>query len=693
MKKLLTICFFLLVPVILSAQSFLNVDFSGGVPPTGWTVDANSANWKLSASANALGSSPECKFDYSPVFTGTTRLISPAINLTGITNLKLNFKHMIDHYSGVYTVGVATRSGSGEWTTVWSKVNPTGNVTENVEVTINNSNVGTSDFQICWFFSGYSNNIDYWYIDDILLFSPLAHDVMVKSILTLPEYEPGFNLTPQAVLSNFGTNTETFNATCVIKVNNQVLYNQNCAPVTLTPGQDQTVSFPNFVLSVPNDIYEITVTTNLPGDLNPANDSKTKFFDTYTTAREMVILEIGTGTWCVYCPGASMGAHDLIANGKNVGVVKYHNGDSFTNTYSNARNTYYGISGFPTAVFDGVSYFVGGSNTQSMYANYLPLFEARQSKNSAFSVEIFGSNAGLNYDIQLRVRKLATTPASVGNTVVHLALTESNIPFNWQGQSMVHNAERLMAPNENGTPLNFSGGNEIIVNLSFALNSAWVLNSLELVSFIQNLGDKEILQGTKLSLLDLQPLPVELTSFTGTSSANGIILNWSTASEINNHGFEIEKSTDAVNFHTIGFIQGYGTTTESKDYSFADKFDYSETKTLYYRLKQVDYNGNFEYSEVIEIVINTPISYALSQNYPNPFNPSTKITYAVPEAAFVSIKIYDITGQEAAVLINEEKQPGIYELEFSAAGLSSGVYFYKMTANNYSSVKKLSIMK
>lgn len=692
MKKFLTLCL-LLIPIVISAQTFINEAFSGTVPPSGWTCDAHAVNWKSNNGNVSGGTAPECMFDYNPSFTGLSSLISPQINLTGITNLKLMFRHSLDHYSGAYTIGVATRSGGGAWNTVWSKVNPTGNITELVEITISNANVGASDFQIAWFFNGNSYNLDYWYIDDILLYSPLAHDAMVKSILTLPEYDPNFTLTPQAVVSNFGLNSETFNATCVIKSGGTTLYTQNCGTITLGPGLDQTISFPNYVLALPNDIYEITVTTNLVGDMNPSNDSKTKTFDTYTTGREMVMLEIGTGTWCVYCPGASMGAHDLITNGKTVGVVKYHNGDDFTNTYSNARNTYYGISGFPTAVFDGVLTYVGGSNTVSMYPQYLPMYEGRKDKNCAYSVEIFGTNYGLNYNVQLRVKKLAAVPPSYNNLVVHLALTESNIPYNWQGQTEVNYAERLMAPSELGTPLNFAGGNEVIIDLPFTINAAWVVNNLELASWVQNLDGKEILQGTKVAVPELQPLPVELVSFTGSSASTGVILNWSTASEINNHGFEIQKSTDGETFSTIGFVQGAGTSTEVKEYTFLDDADYSGHTAVYYRLKQLDFNGNFEFSSVLEVKIDLPINYALGQNYPNPFNPTTKITYSVPESAPVSIKVYDMTGQEVATLVNEVKESGTYEITFSAKDLSSGVYFYKMTSGNFSAVKKLNILK
>ena len=693
MKKILTILFFVLVPVLLNAQPLLNVDFSGGYPPAGWTIDIQAGNWSAVSSTNAGGVAPELRFNWSPQFNSISHFISPSVNTTGMTTVSFQFKYYLDHYGGPYTLGVATRSNGGAWNTVWSMVNPTTSGQGEEVISISNTDVGSSDFQISLFFSGNSYNINYWYIDDVKLFVPLAHDAMVKNIIIDPEYTAGTPFTPGAVLKNFGLNSETFDATCVIKLNGSSVYNQNSASVTLNAGEEQTVSFPDFTPSAANDLYEVTVTANLTGDMDPTNDSKVKGFDTYTTERNMVILEIGTGTWCVYCPGASMGAHDLLVNGKQVGVIKNHNGDSFTNSYSNARNTYYGIAGYPTAIFDGVVPVVGGSNTVSMYPTYLPIYDARKVKNSAFSVEIFGQNNGLDYTLTVRVTKLASIPASYTNLVLHLALTESEIPFSWQGQTMVNNAQRLMAPNELGTALDFSSNNVIDINLNFSMNASWLADNCELVSFIQNLDGKEILQGTKISLQDLAPLPVELTSFTALASAGKVNLNWTTASEINNSGFEIERSFDGNSFFTVGYVKGNGTTTEPRSYSFIDNIEANGTQTIYYRLKQVDYNGLFEYSDIVSVVFDLPTEYALGQNYPNPFNPSSKIKYSVPQNGLVSIIVYDLTGQVVAILLNEVKEAGNYELNFNAAGLSSGVYFYKMISENFTQVKKMSILK
>jgi hypothetical protein len=696
MKKL--ILSFLVVPSLLMAQTYFNVDFSGTFPPSGWTIDAHAANWSANNSNNSGGIAPEAMLNYSPTFTGDSRLISPAINTTGNTTITTEFKFMLDHYGGPYTIGAATRSGGGAWNVVWQIVDPTGSIPATTEiVTINNSDVGAADFQICWYFSGYSYNLNYWYLDDLKLFVPLAHDAMVKDILVDPTYPPGTNFTPQAILKNFGLNTETFDATCVLKVGGSTVYTQNCSPVTLAAGEEQTVSFPSYVLNVANDLYEITVTTNLAGDMDPSNDSKTKYFNTYTTEREMVILEVGTGTWCTYCPGAQLGGDDLVNNGCSVAVLEHHGplnyGDPFATPVSVARIAYYGISGYPTAIFDGVEYFVGGDHTQSMYQYYLPIYEGRKEIMSAFSVDIFGDHTGLNYNVVVKLNKLAAVPPTWNNLVVHFTLTESNIPYSWQGQTEVDYCERLMIPDQNGTPVDLINNSTIDVPLSFTMDASWVTENCQIGAFIQNLDTKEILQGDKVWINDLMPVPVELTSFTAEATPGGALLKWATATELNNKGFEVERSADGTEFNTVAFIQGAGTTTEGKEYSYTDKVEYKGGETFFYRLKQVDLNGSIEYSKIVEVKFDLPRDFVLHQNYPNPFNPSTTIKYAVPKTSLVSIKVYDLTGQEVASLVNEVKEVGTYKIKFDARSLASGVYLYRMIAGEFTSVKKLNVLK
>jgi hypothetical protein len=188
-------------------------------------------------------------------------------------------------------------------------------------------------------------------------------------------------------------------------------------------------------------------------------------------------------------------------------------------------------------------------------------------------------------------------------------------------------------------------------------------------------------------------IPVELTSFIAETRSEGVELSWTTATELNNLGFEIERSNDNENFYRIGFVQGAGTTTEIQSYTYIDDIEYSGIKTYYYRLKQVDFDGRSQYSDVVNVDFDIPKDFVLGQNYPNPFNPSTKITYALPTQSPVLIKVYDLTGQEVITLVDEVKEAGTYEINFEALNFASGVYIYQMRAGDFSSVKKMSILK
>ncbi|MBS1518846.1 MAG: T9SS type A sorting domain-containing protein [Bacteroidetes bacterium] len=187
-------------------------------------------------------------------------------------------------------------------------------------------------------------------------------------------------------------------------------------------------------------------------------------------------------------------------------------------------------------------------------------------------------------------------------------------------------------------------------------------------------------------------LPVELSSFTSAVSGNNVTLSWTTASETNNSGFDIERSTVSGAWSKVGNVNGNGTSTTSHDYTFSDRNLASGNYS--YRLKQIDFNGNFEYFNLTnEVNIGIPNRFELSQNYPNPFNPSTKINYNLPVDGDVSIKIFDISGKEVMTLVNEVKTAGYYSVSFNASSLSSGIYFYTLNAGDFSSTKKMTLIK
>ncbi len=189
----------------------------------------------------------------------------------------------------------------------------------------------------------------------------------------------------------------------------------------------------------------------------------------------------------------------------------------------------------------------------------------------------------------------------------------------------------------------------------------------------------------------LDNVPVEFISFNAVSKESEVRLIWSTATETNNKGFSVERRDNFTGkWNRLGFINGSGTSTEKTDYTFTDRNPSAGTN--YYRLKQTDLNGSFSYSKIIEVSV-TQMNFVLKQNYPNPFNPVTTIDYFIPVQKHVSLKVYDITGKEAAILVNENQKSGQHSVQFNASRLASGVYIYKLVTGNFSASKKLMLLK
>ena len=213
---------------------------------------------------------------------------------------------------------------------------------------------------------------------------------------------------------------------------------------------------------------------------------------------------------------------------------------------------------------------------------------------------------------------------------------------------------------------------------------------------------------------------IKLTLFEGMNTREGVLLNWHTATEINNYGFEILRSAqnnshsesalaDEESWEIAGFVAGHGNSNSPKEYSFIDDKTSEVFKNLgglnavlKYHLKQIDFDGKFEYSEIITVEMlratSLPTEFRLQQNYPNPFNPTTTIKYSIPDAGThrgvsVQLKVYDVLGNEVSELVNEQKAPGSYKVDFDANNLSAGMYLYSLSLGGFTQTKKMLLIK
>jgi hypothetical protein len=266
----------------------------------------------------------------------------------------------------------------------------------------------------------------------------------------------------------------------------------------------------------------------------------------------------------------------------------------------------------------------------------------------------------------------------------------STIGFSCTASSSVVNcANTLVGDQGENTP----DGEGILLSIVFkALVECPGEISFGNVFWYDNLGVKDVCTDKGSSL----PLPVELSSFTVVVvNETNVALNWETKTEVNNYGFDIQRRTDTDDpeegWISLGFVEGNGNSNSPKRYSFRDTNPWGGSKFIY-RLKQIDTDGKFEYSDVVEIEL-IPTKYELYQNYPNPFNPNTNIKFSLPEATRISIRVYNTVGEEITEILNKEYEAGYHKVEFNAGNYASGIYFYRLESKSFNDVKKLILIK
>jgi len=185
---------------------------------------------------------------------------------------------------------------------------------------------------------------------------------------------------------------------------------------------------------------------------------------------------------------------------------------------------------------------------------------------------------------------------------------------------------------------------------------------------------------------------VELISFIASYENSEVMLNWKTETEVNNYGFNIQRRINKGEWDSIAFIEGSGNSNSPKNYSYCDKDLFAGGSNFQYRLKQMDNDGTFEYSGVVEVEI-IPTQYELSQNYPNPFNPSTTIRFSLPKSTQLKIILYNMLGEKIETISDGMYESGFHKVTFNAINLPSGAYVYRLESNEFVQVKKLILLK
>ena len=312
----------------------------------------------------------------------------------------------------------------------------------------------------------------------------------------------------------------------------------------------------------------------------------------------------------------------------------------------------------------------GGTNwiMQAGYLTKLPLFGV------SFTDANNGTVVGLKiYRTTDRGTTWPEQSSGVGDFLYGVSFTDAN-----NGTAVGANGTILRTTNGGTTWISqTSGTTTILRSVSFIdANNGWAVGNNGTILHTINGGN---------------PVPVELTSFTATANGKEVTLGWTTATEMNNQGFEVQRKFGSNDFVTVGSVKGHGTTTSPNNYTYVDKL--TDAGKYFYRLKQIDFGGKYEYSQTVEINWSPFTTYKLEQNYPNPFNPTTTIGFGISEKGNVRLSVHNILGEEIRNLLNEEKEPGYHSVEFDASELPSSVYFYRIQSGNFIDTKKMLLLK
>lgn len=388
------------------------------------------------------------------------------------------------------------------------------------------------------------------------------------------------------------------------------------------------------------------------------------------------------------------------------------------------------IEGGESIPTGGISLWVSGSTA---FSN--AIIEGNQIFNNSFGITLYSTSNGvinaivrdnIIYNNKINPNTLVSgSGININGSPANQPIIKRNVIYgNWWGITIQNGSTVQVGPQPNignieNADTSDDGMNIIFGNVQgsnvydlynnctndiYAQNNDWgVYDSLSIEGHIFHKADNPLHGLVRFIPFSLQ-IPVELKSFTASVNGNSVKLNWSTATETNNRGFEIERCQRSnaniqMDWEKIEFIKGKGTTTEAQSYSFID--NNLNAGKYSYRLKQIDFSGKFEYSDEIEVEIISPNEFVLEQNYPNPFNPTTKIRFSIPNVTLSSskseirttLKVYDVLGNEIATLVNEYKESGNHQIEFDAGNLSSGVYYYRLQIDNVSVTKKMILQR
>ena len=494
-RRILLISIILCSGLIMSGQTFIWQDFSSNqMPPTGWTINGLPAQWSISNSNNAGGTAPEAMFTYT-TGTYTTRLISPMENTTGLTSIKLSFKHYYDFYTTpAPKVGVATRSHNGAWNTVW-EITPTSSTgPEEIDTVISNGDVGQAEFQICFYLNGNMYNINYWYLDDVLLFNPLNRDGFLYSLNGTPTYFAS-NGDVKGSIMNVGIETIT-SAVVDWQLDSGPVHSSTFSGLSVpTQGSYDFTSTDAMNPALGQHLLTVWIqNVNGSPDLDQTNDTLRKTVNKICYSNHRVpFYEEFTSSTCDPCAAFNANfvpwctAHDSL-----ITLLKYQmnwpgTGDPYYTAEGGVRRDYYGVGWVPWLECIGNYVNTDMASVQSAYD---------QANVQLGMFDIASTHTFNNHIVNVCANILPFY--SFPNATVYISVFEK-VTYNnhsTNGETSFQHVMMKMIPDANGTPISFADRQPVTicdtVDLSGTHIERW--NDLMLVVWVQDSQTKEVYQ-------------------------------------------------------------------------------------------------------------------------------------------------------------------------------------------------------
>ncbi|MBW6499427.1 MAG: T9SS type A sorting domain-containing protein [Bacteroidales bacterium] len=703
-----TFNFLILAMAVLGVQAqqyFIQENFSGTWPPSGWTISAQAGNWAAVSTSNAGGTAPEARLNWSPQFTGETRLITPSVDVSssGASLLVFSFKHMVDNYSGNYQIGVSARTKLGPWTNLWTQT-VSGNIaaqTRTIEIT-DADLLNSDELQFSLFFNGNSYNINYWYIDDVSLVSPADFDLAITNI-SVPTHFMGEKAVTGSVTSNGLQAINSFDLNW--QVDDGEVFTQNFSGLNL--GLFQSYQFTtNSTIDLGPGTYTLHVfVSNINGEEEDdvaENDHASKLIHIpHQEIQRLPLFESFTSSTCAPCATFNLGTFNGFTqqNQGELALIKYQmnwpgNGDPYYTAEGGTRRVYYGVSGVPDLFADGKR--VATNSTAVNNA-----FQAAKATPSFMAIDGFYTAEGNNIMIDANIMPYADFPEARVHVVVIEGTTTGNVGSN--GETSFKHVMMKMLPGANGTAASLNALEPYHITHTFNMSATFVeeMEDLKVVVFVQNHSTKEMYQAGYL-----RTPSVPVAAFSIEDGATNVSLNPVIHIDFDQavrHADQTEITTENIG----SLLQMHETDENGTAIPFTAEINEEKTQIsiepvekldgdllVYLGLGAVSDYSPWPFNSEPTAITFTTLSTVSTDDlhipglavYPNPA--SNLINVRLPGETSAEMRILDMRG---ALLVSKAGSGQSFQMDVSA--LPAGIYFFEVVTPAGRSMKKISIVR